>query len=79
MKIKNALLVALLMINFITQVWKNRQWAVQYSLPKYTLNEMFLGKLQEIHDGFEPELWEVNFSRFQFSTEGNFKLVEEFI
>lgn len=55
------------------------QWAVLHSLPKYTLNEKFLSKLQEIHDGFEPELWEVNFSRFQFSSEGNFKLVEEFI
>ena len=53
------------------------QWAISYSLPKYTINEKFLSKLQEIHDGFEPELWKVNFSRFQFSPEGNFESVKE--
>lgn len=55
----------------------NILWAIRNSLPKYTTNERFLSKLQEIHDGSIPELWEVNFSRFEFSPEGNFESMKE--
>ena len=50
-------------------------YAVKDSLPKYTINDRFLSKLQEVHDGFESELWELKFSRFQFTPEGVFESV----
>lgn len=48
------------------------QHAIELSLPNYKINERFLSKLQEVHDSYEIDQWEVNFSRFEFSNTGAF-------
>lgn len=53
------------------------QSAIANSLPNYSLNDYFLNKLQSLHDSVEVNLWEVNLSRFQFSIDGAFELVNE--
>lgn len=55
----------------------NVQNAIRLSVPNYELNEQFLSNMQYTHDQFNPQYWEVQFSRFQFSPEGKFEGVKE--
>lgn len=53
------------------------QRRVKLSLPLWELNEDMLSKMQNVHDQYQVEQWEVQFSRFQFSSERKFEGVNE--